>query len=446
MVRDASASRARRRSAVTCERFSCSFDSSGVSISTSGPCTKTLGPGARVRDALARAPRRRRGTTQPGRGIVTAPPEPRISTLKRQTPIGCQTVFSSRNAEISYRLCESGAPSDDPLDVVGRGALEVGAEAVGAGEVDRVDVHVRGEPRRELGAVAGEQVDDAAGKVARREHLGELDRGERARLRGDRDDGVAADERRRDPRDEAEQRRLLRRDDGDDAGRLGHGEVEVRARRRGSTTPSTCASLSAKPAYQTQRSIARSTSSRPGRELGELGGARLHHLGDPVEHLAAVVRGRRRPLRLRGARGDDGVAGVLARGPRDVLALRLVGAPRLGARERAADEELVGLLDGQAGHAARIRPRRSPCRTSAHEVERHEDVVDVVAVEEELALAGRPRRRSRPTRRAAARPRSAEHPQRQPPRAARRASATAASISARPTPAPLPAPGRPRSR
>ena len=26
-------------------------------------------------------------------------------------PIGCQTVFSSRNAEISYRLCASGAPS-----------------------------------------------------------------------------------------------------------------------------------------------------------------------------------------------------------------------------------------------------------------------------------------------------------------------------------------------
>ena len=83
---------------------------------------------------------------------MTAPPEPRISTLT--VPIGCQTVFSSRKAEISYRLCESGGAEHDALDVLGRGALEVGAEAVGAGQVDRVHVHVRGEPRRELGAVA----------------------------------------------------------------------------------------------------------------------------------------------------------------------------------------------------------------------------------------------------------------------------------------------------
>src|SRR5262249_48923239 len=30
--------------------------------------------------------------------------------LDLQVPIGCQTVFSSRNAEISYSLCESGEP------------------------------------------------------------------------------------------------------------------------------------------------------------------------------------------------------------------------------------------------------------------------------------------------------------------------------------------------
>ena len=75
--------------------------------------------------------------------------------------------------------------------------------------------------RRARLAVAGEDVDDAAGHVARRDRLGELDRRERMRLRRDRDDGVAADERRHEARDEAEQRRLVRREDGDDAGRLG---------------------------------------------------------------------------------------------------------------------------------------------------------------------------------------------------------------------------------
>ena len=74
----------------------------------------------------------------------------------------------------------------------------------------------------------GEQVDDASRDVARRDRLGQLDRRERLRLGGERDDGVAAGERRREPRDEAEQRRVVGRDDGDDAGRLRDREVEVR--------------------------------------------------------------------------------------------------------------------------------------------------------------------------------------------------------------------------
>ena len=98
-------------------------------------------------------------------------------------------------------------------------------------------------------------------------------------------------------------------------------------------------------------------------DRGEVGRARLHHLGEPVEDLAAVVRGRARPARLRLARGDDGVADVLARGARDVLPLRLVRAARLGAREVAADEELVRLLDGQA--AQRTLPKRRSPSTSA---------------------------------------------------------------------------------
>src|SRR6266498_5224747 len=55
-------------------------------------------------------------------------------------------------------------------------------------------------------------------------------RRERPRLRGDGDDHVPARQRRQDARDEAEQRRLVRREDGDDTGRLGDREVEVGAR------------------------------------------------------------------------------------------------------------------------------------------------------------------------------------------------------------------------
>jgi hypothetical protein len=41
-----------------------------------------------------------------------------------------------------------GVAEHDALDVAGRRALQVGDEAVGAGEVDCVHVHVRGEHRR----------------------------------------------------------------------------------------------------------------------------------------------------------------------------------------------------------------------------------------------------------------------------------------------------------
>ena len=45
---------------------------------------------------------------------------------------------------------------------------------------------------------------------------------------------------------------------------VGSGSVKLKyGPATGFDEPSTCASLSAKPAYQTQRSIARSTSSRP---------------------------------------------------------------------------------------------------------------------------------------------------------------------------------------
>ena len=50
-----------------------------------------------------------------------------------------------------------------------------------------------------------------------REHLAEEDRGIRPRLGGERDDGVAADDRRGEERDEAEQREAVGRDHADHA-------------------------------------------------------------------------------------------------------------------------------------------------------------------------------------------------------------------------------------
>ena len=84
----------------------------------------------------------------------------------------------------------------------------------------------------------------------------------------------------------------------------------------GLAAPATWATLSVQPAYQTQRSIAAATGprGRAGRSPsavgdlgGELRGPALHHLGDPVQHLAAVVGGRARPPAERAPGGDDRV-------------------------------------------------------------------------------------------------------------------------------------------
>src|SRR5262249_56630054 len=85
---------------------------------------------------------------QPGRGIVTAPPEPRISTLKcsdaDRVPDGLQ-LEERRDLVEALRV---GRAEDDALHVLGRRALEVGAEAVGAGEVDCLYVHLTRTPAR----------------------------------------------------------------------------------------------------------------------------------------------------------------------------------------------------------------------------------------------------------------------------------------------------------
>jgi hypothetical protein len=82
-----------------------------------------------------------------------------------------------------------------------------------------------------------------------------------------------------------------------------------------------------------------------GAEIRELLRARSKHLGDAVEHLAAVYAvALAQPGRAAGC--AHRVARVLARAERDVLSFCFIGG-RTAARN-AADEELVRLLDGQA--------------------------------------------------------------------------------------------------
>src|SRR5438874_8115687 len=50
-------------------------------------------------------------------------------------------------------------------------AAHLGRPAVGPAEIDRVDVHVRGEVCRDLGAATRDDVDHAAGQVARRKRF-----------------------------------------------------------------------------------------------------------------------------------------------------------------------------------------------------------------------------------------------------------------------------------
>ena len=85
------------------------------------------------------------------------------------------------------------------------------------------------------------------------------------------------------------------------------------------------------------------------RLLDELGPPALQQLGDPVQDLAPVVRGRPGPPGDGGPGGDDRVAYVLAGGERGVGAEGTVERGHdvrpagLAARKGAADEQLVRL-------------------------------------------------------------------------------------------------------
>ena len=81
-------------------------------------------------------------------------------------------------------------------------------------------------------------------------------------LGGDDDHRVAADDRGGEPRDEPLERGLVGREDPTTP--VGSGIVKLKyGPATGFVPPSTCASLSAQPAYQTMRSIEVSTSCTP---------------------------------------------------------------------------------------------------------------------------------------------------------------------------------------
>ena len=179
---------------------------------------------------------------------------------------------------------------------------------------------------RDLGGAPGEHVDDAARHVGGGQHLGQRDRRQRPLLAGDgTTHGVAGDDRRGDHRDQAEQRRSP-------AARARRPRRSARAprsrstaRRPGWPSPATCGDL-VRPAGVPDPAVdgrvhgglglaARRGPRRRATSSTNCAAAALQQLGDPVEHLAAVVRRRRRPAGERLARRDDRVAGVLAGAP-----------------------------------------------------------------------------------------------------------------------------------
>ena len=253
-----------------------------------------------------------------------------------------------------------GRRSQHPLEVLRGRLLErrgtLGLPG-GTGQVDGVDVHVRGQPGSGGGVVSGEHVDHSTGYVGGGQHLGERHCGQRTVVGAQHHGRVAGDDHRRDHRDQAEERRLLRRQHRDDAGRLGAGEVEVRSGNRVGVADDLADLV--RPAGVPDQAVDRLVDDPcgPGRgeSLGlhdgidELWSSVLHHLGDPVEDLRAVVGRPAGPAGEGFAGCEHRVTGVLAGGEGRVgheLPLRVVddiGMAGLRPGERAADVELVGL-------------------------------------------------------------------------------------------------------
>ena len=245
-------------------------------------------------------------------------------------PTGCQTVLVSRKAS---KRCtpgaaaqSSGRPSrsgrEHPLHVPGREPFQVRPVRRGrAGQVDRVDVLVRGQHRGQFPQPPGQHVDHAARHIRGGQHLGQADRGQHRRAADGQHGRVAGGDDRREHADQAEQSGLRWREHRHDPGRLGHAEVEVRARHRvgapGDLRDLVRPARIPDPPVDSRRHV-------PGRAspvilflsndnlAGELLRPAFEHFGDPVQDLAAVVGRRPGPAGEGLAGRDHGVPGVFA--------------------------------------------------------------------------------------------------------------------------------------
>ena len=186
-------------------------------------------------------------------------------------------------------------PCGHALDVVRREALELGAVAVRAGEVERVHVHVRGEHRRELVLLPVRTFTTPPGTSDVASTSASVTAASGRCSDATTTAAFPPDEGRRE---RARRARRARLSSGamiaDDADRLRDREVEVRpgdgVRRAEHLRELVRPARVPDPAVDGRRHLGLVAD-----ELGELGAAALEHLGDAVEHLAAVVRRQRRP-------------------------------------------------------------------------------------------------------------------------------------------------------
>mmetsp|Transcript_22622 Transcript_22622/g.52697 ORF Transcript_22622/g.52697 Transcript_22622/m.52697 type:complete len:615 (+) Transcript_22622:67-1911(+) len=229
------------------------------------------------------------------------------------------------------------------LDVEGRGVLDKLRASDSAVVPHGLDVLVLRQVLGQVLAVAGYNVDDAAGQVGGVEHLVQVNGRQGVLLAGHNDHGVAANKCRGNERDKRQERVLVGAHDGHGAdglvdldgcaveGSLLHGAAELVA---------VGAPVEQPPdgAVDLGEGLVRGAPRHGGDAPSELVTAQLQVLGEVVHNLGAVVRGALAPASESSVRGLDSVPDVLA------VALTNVGNRRAVGPLDLADIDGVGPL------------------------------------------------------------------------------------------------------
>jgi len=253
-----------------------------------------------------------------------------------------------------FRVEENGA-----LHMVGGAALDFGAFVFVGDGVNGAQVGVGGEGGERVGAGAGEQIHNAAGKVAGGQHFAEEDGGVGLAVGGEGDDGVAAGDGGEDHGEQAKKWGFLGGEEADDAHGFHDGEIEVgrgdgvHAAEEGFVFVGPAGVVG--DAVDGGADFARGgVAIRAGDREG--GGhflaAGFEHFGEAIEDLSAVVGAASGPAGTGFGGGFDGVAEILASAEGDVAdeltggVVEGIDAAALGANERAADEAFRGFCDG----------------------------------------------------------------------------------------------------